>query len=526
MDAHAGVGRQGCDQVPARSWRTGAIALAVLGAIAGFVAAGLLHLAGTASDESHRAIAAGRALAELHHLDALRAASVAGGDIAASSVDAVVAQLSALVDEATDRGARGRSLRVDARRYESAALIAVLHLDELDAVGRSVSRDPVPTAVDDPLFRSLETRLAKLAVDSEARSVAAASAARWGVIVLAAASLVVTLGFLWWLVRVNRRAAAHLAEASAQARFRSLVDASHDEVYLVGPGGEVWYASPAAERSWGTDVPADLETLLAVIEEPERQVLQAAFDAQVVPDHPLDVRVGAGDAVLHLELVLRDLRDDPVVGGVVVTARDVTAQRELQELLSSQALEDELTGLPNRRSLNAAIGRAVARAQRHCSRAGVILVDLDEFKAVNDTLGHPAGDELLRQVAKRLRETGRAGETIGRLGGDEFAIVLEEVGVEAGARCAAARFLEALRVPFDIDGRTVLGRASLGLAVALPGHDADDLLRHADGALYEAKRSGGDRVVVFRPEVADPVAAGARVLREPEPERELSTVAW
>jgi diguanylate cyclase (GGDEF)-like protein/PAS domain S-box-containing protein len=177
------------------------------------------------------------------------------------------------------------------------------------------------------------------------------------------------------------------------------------------------------------------------------------------------------------------------VGIAIERARLHGALREREERLAHLALHDPLTGLPNRRGLGEALAAALARQRRGGPAVALLYIDLDDFKAVNDALGHEAGDYLLGEVADRLRASIRAGDTPGRLGGDEFAVLVEGSGV-TDAQVIAARIVAALAAPMRIGTVTTTISASVGVAPATAGETADDLLRRADAALYTAKRSG------------------------------------
>ncbi|MEO5833086.1 MAG: EAL domain-containing protein [Nakamurella sp.] len=171
---------------------------------------------------------------------------------------------------------------------------------------------------------------------------------------------------------------------------------------------------------------------------------------------------------------------------------------QAQESLQRLALCDALTGLANRSLLADRIGQAVARAERGALPPAVILIDLDEFKVINDSLGHSAGDAVLVEIADRLRGVVRETDTIGRLGGDEFAIVLPDTA-EGEAMRVARRALLALQVPVSIGGREAAVSASIGLRIGLRGQDGETLLRDADIAMYRAKAQGKSNVQVFEP---------------------------
>ena len=173
---------------------------------------------------------------------------------------------------------------------------------------------------------------------------------------------------------------------------------------------------------------------------------------------------------------------------------------ELQEQLSHQAFHDSLTDLANRSLFGNRIDDALLRSGRAGKRLAVLFIDLDDFKGVNDTLGHATGDALLIGVAERLRGCLRRPDMAARLGGDEFAILLEELEDPAEAEIVAKRIFDGLKAPFDVAGHTVHVRASVGVAVAdRDGDNASNLMRHADVAMYAAKAAGKDRCVVFAP---------------------------
>ena len=177
--------------------------------------------------------------------------------------------------------------------------------------------------------------------------------------------------------------------------------------------------------------------------------------------------------------------------------QDVTERRQQQEFLESLAHFDPLTRLPNRTLLNDRIAQAMGRAGRAQSLLGVCFLDLDGFKAVNDTWGHEAGDDLLIVIARRLEACVRAEDTVARLGGDEFVVLLTAVTDTAGCERAAARILASVREPIDVGGHTVHVGVSIGIALyPQDGDDAETLLRYADMAMYRAKQAGRNRWVL------------------------------
>jgi diguanylate cyclase (GGDEF)-like protein/PAS domain S-box-containing protein len=186
--------------------------------------------------------------------------------------------------------------------------------------------------------------------------------------------------------------------------------------------------------------------------------------------------------------------------GTIGVVADISARKALETELSRQAFEDPLTGLGNRGRFRARADHALKVLRSpDARRPAVLLVDLDEFKTVNDSLGPAAGDRLLTMVAARLLDATRGSDTVARLGGDEFAALLGGVRDEAEAVVVAQRILAALATPFDLDGRDTYLTASVGIAVAHDADGADDLLRNADLALYRAKQLGKGRCERFVP---------------------------
>ena len=200
---------------------------------------------------------------------------------------------------------------------------------------------------------------------------------------------------------------------------------------------------------------------------------------------------------------------------------------DFEATLEHEALHDKLTGLPNRSLLLDRIEQALARSRRLGTAVAVLFIDLDDFKVINDSLGHAAGDRLLQQVATRFHRPLRAGDTVGRFGGDEFLLVCEDVEDEAGAIAVATRLAMELEPPFELDDTTVFVRASVGIALTVGGsqldgataadlaHEAESLVRNADAAMYRAKERGRSRYEVFEEDLH------RQVVRRLDLEREL-----
>ncbi len=192
----------------------------------------------------------------------------------------------------------------------------------------------------------------------------------------------------------------------------------------------------------------------------------------------------------EVEVSVSDLRRDGTVGGLLLTLRDVTEQRALERELRHRAFHDALTGLPNRLLFQDRATHALARRRRSGAAVAVLVVDLDDFSAVNDTMGHGVGDELLVAAAGRLSAMARESDTAARLGADEFALLIEDAADDVAVQALAERVVQAFIVPFQLIGGSVVTTATVGIATTEDSADAGDLVRHADLALYAAKAAG------------------------------------
>jgi diguanylate cyclase (GGDEF)-like protein len=202
------------------------------------------------------------------------------------------------------------------------------------------------------------------------------------------------------------------------------------------------------------------------------------------------VALGPDDARVQVEASCRDLRAEPTVAGLVLTLRDVTERRRLEQELTHRAFHDSLTGLPNRVLFHDRLQHALGRAARNETMVGVLFIDLDDFKVINDTMGHACGDELLVAASQRLTAELSAGDTAARMGGDEFVALIEDARDPEEVERVAQRVVAAFGKPYLIGDNVVNGPASIGIATTVEAIDGDDLLRQADLALYVAKGAG------------------------------------
>jgi diguanylate cyclase (GGDEF)-like protein/PAS domain S-box-containing protein len=322
------------------------------------------------------------------------------------------------------------------------------------------------------------------------------------VVSLATVSVIVlALARMWRLVDQVRL----LTEQRGHARLAAMVEHSSDVVMLADDQGRVNYASPGLRATLGYDPESwSGRHLLDVVVEEEREDALRQFERLVEYGHGGTVEFETG--LLHVDgqhrkanVVVANLVGGAAVDGIVATFRDVTEQRNLERQLSHRAFHDELTGLANRALFLDRMDHALRVTRPQSDPVVVLFVDLDDFKSVNDVLGHAVGDQLLKTVADRIRNAAGSGDTAARLGGDEFAILLEDRGGIDRAIDVAERLLDALRDPVTIAGYDVAVLASVGVAVAAPGMNTTSLLRDADVAMYEAKRAGKGQIRIFDP---------------------------
>jgi diguanylate cyclase (GGDEF)-like protein len=303
-----------------------------------------------------------------------------------------------------------------------------------------------------------------------------------------------------------RRVAREMAQTRLAQDLKMALDMSSDAVILHATDGTVLYANPAARSM--------IRIPDVTVGWPYRAPVTTALTEFILPSARLegrwsgDIEVRDGFGVLRcLSLAITTPTGTEDNGTVLITARDVTDRRAQEQEHAVLAFRDELTGLPNRAALQRHLDELFTNP-RPVRTVAALFVDLDRFKAVNDTLGHQCGDELLTMVASRLNTVLRSGETLARLGGDEFVVVITQ---EDSAPVLAARAdelaqhaLKMLTAPMTIGANDIYLSASIGVAYnSETGCTAGELLRHADLAMFRAKNLGRSRVVEFTPALAE-----------------------
>ena len=289
-----------------------------------------------------------------------------------------------------------------------------------------------------------------------------------------------------------------------EARFRSLAQNSSDVITIVNREGVVTYQSSSVRRVFGFEPEALVgQPFVEWVHPDEADTVRAALAGTSTLRPLVECRLRHQDGSWRVvETALNDLFADSSVRGLVLNSRDISERKALEHELRDRALHDTLTGLANRGLFSDRIEHSLAR--RNSGPVAVVFLDLDDFKGINDSLGHAAGDNLLKDVARRLMTCVRPQDTVARLGGDEFAVLLDGA-TEATARRVAERVLAAMAPAFDLDGQQVHARTSVGLAISAGAGEsgaavgADELLSQADAAMYVAKARGKSRYEVFEP---------------------------
>jgi len=324
-----------------------------------------------------------------------------------------------------------------------------------------------------------------------------------------AVTLIAGLGLsllLFALARMRLRAVREAREGRRSLQeneelFRTLAGSSPVGICLLDETGEARYVNRRWSDIHGTGSADDLgKPLLPALHPADESGWTAAQRrARSGAETDIECRICRPDGeerwVNYGSAALRRTNGD--IRGWVVSAGDVSERKAYESELKERALHDELTGLPNRALLMERLSHALATSTRKGETTAVLFIDLDRLKLVNDSLGHSCGDEVIKTAARRLDGVLRPEDTVGRFAGDAFVTICESVTDEIDVVAIAERIILELRRPAEIDGRRLSIGASIGIAFAGPGDDAEGVLRDADAAMYHAKASGGAAIELF-----------------------------
>jgi diguanylate cyclase (GGDEF)-like protein/PAS domain S-box-containing protein len=321
-------------------------------------------------------------------------------------------------------------------------------------------------------------------------------------------------------IDISERKNAEDAHRRAERRYRTLVEQVPLAIYVdrLDAASSNLYTSPQIEPMLGytaTEWISNPALFLETLHPDDRERVLAAHARTHATGEALQIeyRLVARDGrVIWVHDEARVITDqdggEPVLQGYLL---EVTAAKEAEEQLRHQAFHDPLTGLPNRALFTDRVEHALVVHGETGEDVAVVFLDLDDFKAVNDSLGHPVGDAMLRAVGERLRAALSPSHTLARFGGDEFAILVEDVSGDSAAVDVAAHLISTLQEPFELEGREVFVTASVGIAV---GSGADELLRSADVAMYRAKAGGKSQYVVYAPRMDEDVVGRLELVGE------------
>jgi len=378
--------------------------------------------------------------------------------------------------------------------------------DRLRQAGERAAAEPSVSGTSEPPAALTELRAAVATVrrDLAARRHALDLQAR-----LSYAALLVLASFGWmiWFRRLvsrhrvlQRQLTEQQSRTVGEQRLAALVRNAADVVAVCDADSTMSYVTPSARAVLGYSGEELVGTRLTRLVHPDdlNLCLHLLASPGLGAEDQLALRMTHADGrVLHLEGTVGNMLGDETVGGLILTLRDVTARRELQERLSFQAFHDSLTGMANRQLFDDRLAHALVARPGAPTQLVVLLCDLDDFKSINDGLGHGFGDQVLVEVASRLRGVIRAGDTAARLGGDEFAILMDAVDITE-AHALAERVQAVLTPPVALGEHTVTIRASIGLAQALPGEmTTEEVLRNAEVAMYSAKDGGKSGIALY-----------------------------
>jgi diguanylate cyclase (GGDEF)-like protein/PAS domain S-box-containing protein len=322
-------------------------------------------------------------------------------------------------------------------------------------------------------------------------------------------------------VDITARKQAEEEKRRSEERFRALVQNVSDLIAICDASGRLTYVSPAIAGILGMSVDEATGATLHRLVHPEDVPSLDDCLTRVVGTEGGSLATELrfqhhGGLWRHVDLHMTNRLNDPAITGIILNGRDITERHSFEQELARQAFYDTLTGLPNRNLFMDRLRHALARQQRSKLMAGLLFVDLDNFKVINDSLGHAAGDALLHATGQRIIASVRESDTVARLSGDEFTVLLEDIESASDATDVAQRIFQSLRRPVHLDGREAFVSASIGIALTdQEDSEPEVLLRNADAAMHSAKRAGRDRFALYTP------VMHARAMQRLELETEL-----
>ena len=416
-------------------------------------------------------------------------------------------------------GARNRLQRVvEAKRHAIEAALAELpeqaappfagvlaaYQEAVDEELRLLAERRDEAAIDvgerlvDPSLQRLRAALDQAGAESEHEASVTGFQANAGAVAILALAAIFSVLLLRAFQR-TRRSLEHAEERAVRESerwFRSLVQEATELIVVVDPDTTVRYLTDSIKPLLGYQPEDVLGKKLVELAHPDDLGHLQQVAASDPGGHAFECRLWSrAGAWVFMEWSHGTRPDAP---GCILTGRDVSERKKLEHELRHQAFHDSLTGLANRALFEDRLAHALAGLRRRAGGLAVLFVDLDDFKTVNDSLGHSIGDDLLRSVGERLRYNLRGSDTAARLGGDEFGVLLDGAATPEAATEAARRLLSALAPPFTINGRHLSVSASVGISFAASGRETmEELMRNADLAMYEAKRRGGAQWRVF-----------------------------
>ena len=490
---------------------TGALSVLVVGAM---VAVAVISR--ESADVHRRAqVLAERVRAAAHELSALKwraNSEVLGGTADLSSGGVLVGDGGRVIADLGDQVARLQRLQPGSEADQLRFDVQKLYVSGLQQLAAARGPKPLSRTTLAAMQASFQPLLDRMDRDAQltaerqqevaARALDRSLAASIGSLLLGVGALA-SLG--WYVARLRRRtmlaARVRAIERRSDQRLRALVEHSTDVVSVLGRDLRVRWQAASVRRLLGHEPGSLVQApILSFVHPEDRASFDGFLRARFDDGAPATLRARlrhADGRWRYLETIAENRFDDPAVEGLVLNMRDVTDRRQFEQELRHQAFHDALTGLANRDLFDDRLRHAIAGILRMERAVAVLFLDLDDFKTLNDSLGHRAGDALLKVVATRILALVRPNDTAARLGGDEFAVLLDGVQHDDEAHGIAARVLEALTDPFTIDERELRVTASIGIAFSDGSVQAEDILRNADMAMYAAKQRGKGSIQAF-----------------------------